>query len=358
MKVLKPEENPRAKLSEMFEGIQYKLIDLPDSVYIGKVDKFLVNDQNMILGDFYQSAQVMVLDAEGNYKVSIKHLGGGPGEYIEINDVSLNPENNTIDILSPNKIIRFDMEGRFIEEFFLPLRVYKFLSLGENEFLFYVPSNMAKELVDDQFSDYSLLKWNLEEITPIFEDRVNNDNIPFFAERDVLKVVDGEILFSMTFCDTIYSLKDLEYKKAFALDFGNKKYPLEDFEKYGVDNILNDPAYRENYAYHRPNIHYDGRRLVTSYRYEGVKKTMIYDQLKDTIYAGVFFENDIDLGLPYLAIKGLYNNKIFTLHQPEEFLNHFNGLSDRNQKVDDNFLRIVDDISEQTAIVMGVYNLK
>lgn len=102
-------------LSEKFEDIRYVLLDYSDSLplvnpYIVKFSatKILVSDRVL--------DNILIFDNEGNYLNGILSTGEGPGEFIQIEDFQLIDDFIFVQDNRLRKILKFTLEGDFVEE--------------------------------------------------------------------------------------------------------------------------------------------------------------------------------------------------------------------------------------------------
>jgi hypothetical protein len=341
-------------ISDIFDSISYLPVRLPQGYGIGQFDKVEISDGQIFVGDFYQSNQVLILDSLGNCLGSINALGEGPGEYLQLTDFSIDWKDENITILAPNKILKFDFLGNFISESEIPVTgAYKFISASEGEYVFYLPSNMAEELVENRIADGILYKSDMKGSVPILSQRMKSKNIPFFAERNILSLFGNELVFSNHFSDTIYLFEDFTLRKKIVLEFGNRKFPLKDFSEKGPD-LLNDRNYLENYNYHAPNLFYDGEFLISRYIDRGWVNLLLNVKTNKTVTVAEF-ENDLDGGLNYMNIKYLNDNQVYCFHYPEEFIELQNDKLDEHAVFDGGLSGLS---KEEMSFVIVKYHLK
>jgi hypothetical protein len=93
---------------------------LPDDLIAARINKILLHEGFLVLCDFHFNYQITILDKDLNKISVINNYGEGPGEYMSISDVVINDFKKSIDVLSLNRIIRFDFKGNFVEEFKTP----------------------------------------------------------------------------------------------------------------------------------------------------------------------------------------------------------------------------------------------
>jgi hypothetical protein len=308
------------KASDLFKKITYIPLKLPEKIVFGGIDKLVVTDSHYIVGDFYNSQKILVFDQAGKFLSQIFRLGEGPGEYLQLTDFSVIESEALISILSPTKLLFFDFEGNFIHETKLSIKgVYKSQSLKDDTHLYYIPGNMAKSLVDERFNEFILFLDEAGEITPLVRTVEIYEHVPFFSERDNLKINYNEIIFSFNFSDTIFLLNKEEIQAKFVLDFGKEKFPVRIFQEQNHDDILNNPELQEKYAIHFPNLHYEYPWLITKYR-KSNWVTVFFNRDLDKSFVFYTMINNLDNGLDYLNIKYLKGKKIYGVHRAEELI--------------------------------------
>ena len=67
------------------------------------------------IGDYNR---VFVINKKGEFLHTIGRIGGGPGELVNISDVSIDKENKYVYLYSGDmkSLFRFDYEGRFLKK--------------------------------------------------------------------------------------------------------------------------------------------------------------------------------------------------------------------------------------------------
>lgn len=79
------------------------------------INKLVVYEDNYYILDKTGKRQVLVFDANGEYKYSIGNAGKGKGEYTNIEDFTIDKENNRIVILAyPSTAYVYNLDGSFL----------------------------------------------------------------------------------------------------------------------------------------------------------------------------------------------------------------------------------------------------
>jgi hypothetical protein len=108
--------NEPIELSRIASKIEYIFLETSDECLIDKIDKILIDDDQVFI---FNKKQFFVFYSNGKFKNSVGSYGKGPGEYLRIMDFTINTNENEIYIYDSDqqKIIVFNYEGNFICEF-------------------------------------------------------------------------------------------------------------------------------------------------------------------------------------------------------------------------------------------------
>jgi len=85
---------------------------------IGKIAKTIIHKNRLYILDSRVTNSVYVFDLEGNWISSIAKKGNGPGEYIILEDMYIDPTNATLNLVASanKKIMTFDLEGKRLQK--------------------------------------------------------------------------------------------------------------------------------------------------------------------------------------------------------------------------------------------------
>lgn len=126
-----------AKIGEKINQLSAIPLETNPESLIGNIEQLrITNEKVFILDD--QNHAILVFDNDGRFLLKISAQGKGPGQYQFLRDFIIDEINNEIIILgSPNKVIRFDMSGGFIDEKSLGFTPLKFVSMNEESYFFW-----------------------------------------------------------------------------------------------------------------------------------------------------------------------------------------------------------------------------
>ncbi len=105
----------RMMLSDLCDSIWCIPLETKSQSLFKKPDKLIVYDQRFYILDKSGAEKILVFNEDGSYCHSIGTKGNGQGEYITIEDFTLDEEKEQVVILSyPSKVYIYDLNGNFI----------------------------------------------------------------------------------------------------------------------------------------------------------------------------------------------------------------------------------------------------
>lgn len=114
-KLRKPDKDPF--LSEIASDLQFIKLETKPDCLIGSISSISRIGENYLITS-EAGKTLYVFNNQGRYICSIGRLGKGPGEFLEIYGLSIDPLTNHIYVLDNGqvKLIEYNQDGRFIQE--------------------------------------------------------------------------------------------------------------------------------------------------------------------------------------------------------------------------------------------------
>jgi len=272
--------------------------------------------------------KIFIFNQEGELTGLINNYGEGPGEYTAILNFVFDPINNLIEVLTVERIIKFDLAGNFLDEFKLPIKIENFIVTGQNEYLAFIPPYMFNEVLPNDGKDFDLYIINLENknIDPIVPD-VFSHKAFHFTEKGNLFLNGNKSYFSTTSVDTIYKIVNAKLEEKIVLDFGKFRLNRKEFHGLGSQQRAfkrNQEEFVNKTFWHYPHLSTNGNTLITNYlNRKGYKLTVVeLDQGK--AWTSPSWTNDIDGGLEWFNAPFIFENSIFSFMSNEVILDHYN----------------------------------
>ncbi len=128
-----PEEISPIINGEFLDSITPIPLETKAQCQIGNICKFkVINGKIYVLDDSQNS--LFIFDSKGNFLNKISKQGHGPGEYLKLCDFLI--DNNIIEILGYKKIIKFNLNGNYIDEIDLNVLSRAFVkTLNDNYYI-------------------------------------------------------------------------------------------------------------------------------------------------------------------------------------------------------------------------------
>lgn len=121
--------------SDLFESGRVVYLETTTDSHIASIDRIICDSRYIYILDSRLQA-VFIFDQDGKYIEKIKNIGRGPGEYIQLSDITIDDNGNII-LLSnnPEKLIVLNVEGKVIRQISLD-NTYMDMAYGQSTFVF------------------------------------------------------------------------------------------------------------------------------------------------------------------------------------------------------------------------------
>lgn len=311
---------PEKKLSSIGKTVHYIPIEDNDQCILQHPAILSINDDAIIIED--NRKYIYRFDTLGKMIWKLDAVGRGPGEYVQIRDIEVDYDNDTLYILDnyQRKIIRYDLRhANYLNETRIPLSTEAF-TLFNNGFVLWNP---PWSFIDQDYC-YFLTFIDRAGTTIAHINRIGNNNnfrgglltsTNFYSLEDALLIKD-------TYHDTIYQILPNDHLKPHAV-ISCGKYTIS-------REISEDPFLREKYQdeYISQVVFLESKDYFFISFFFGKFYLVIYDKNLGTFVCRTtgapdeyaHLGNDLDNG-PAFAPFFISGNKLYSLVSPLEFLN-------------------------------------
>lgn len=305
--------NEEFKLSSIFSNYSLLSLENSKSSFIGEISKIEYYDSLLLVLDKKHLSKIFVFNnTDGKFYRTIGKIGQGPGEYLSLNDFSIDKENNKVYLLcNKNKIYTYSLLGEFIEVKDLPFYASQFEFQNER-FYFNCDTRSTHQLViTDKF---------IKILSKHFENNLYKDayreQIHHFQKRN------EEIIFHRFLDNNIYKIdKNGEISVCYRLNLGNDAICLSDISNFSQEELKKELKRATFYKYFTETNNY---AFVVFFK-SGIPYISIYDKIskKSMTYK---YENSFND----------YLNDNIPILEYEHFSNGFAGVLPYNSSINDN----------------------
>lgn len=229
-------------IDKIVDSYSYVRLESGKSSLIGKIDQLLLCDSFIVVVDKRIAKSIFVFDYNGKFINRISRLGNGPGEYLLINHVAIN-DNNEVCILDNMKgrVTLFDISGKLISSHDLPFKSVKMEFLGNDNILFDVQDCSAisgnKRIVEK--SCYVLTDSNFKVIYAFGDDHsYHNPSFQSYME-DFLKS-DGKLYCRLDHGNTIFELDRDSVTARYEISLKGEKLYAPTIEDLSTPNLYTE----------------------------------------------------------------------------------------------------------------------
>lgn len=296
-----PNDSKEYRLSELFRSCRFVELEYADKKPIRSIRKMLIDEERIFI--LNSNLSIFIYDLEGQYIADISRRGHGPGEYLGIYDFILDNESKNIFIndLRGQKILVFDYNGNFLNEWITGLNAFSFNKIDGN-LIYYIGCNM------NDIKNSRLLFFNADgelylDYFPITE---NEANYLYVVDNTNFPIYGSDRLFLYSQNDTIYDLNGHGLSKKYAINFNGKNIPAR-FYKNNFEDIIEffEAVSERKYAGLIDNYYETPQKILFTYHYDKSLRLVLVDKkswetfnLKGFIddMTGINIINKIDYG--------------------------------------------------------------
>jgi hypothetical protein len=215
------------KYSEIFSQIDYKLLEAPDGIIVGKTDK-LIEAENLFF--LKSNGKIFIFRKNGRFLSKVDQQGEGPNQYRAITDFIVDTLTHRIEILDNRSfsVFEFDFNGKFSNTWKHGILSFQFYKISQDKYLFYADKELSASY-NGRFLLYDRAK---EKVTsyylPIDRRRIKYEGFldvnNFFSAQD-------EVLISCSGNDNIFSFRSGKIRPKYIFDFGVNSVPDDFYDK-------------------------------------------------------------------------------------------------------------------------------
>jgi hypothetical protein len=306
------DENP-VKLSDV--GLIYDIeilnLDCKEAIF-GFANKIIRYKNRIFLLDMGQTNSVVIYDTLGNFVNQIDKRGQGPNDYIQLFDIFINHEDETLNLVSfaDYKILKHDLDGNIIRVEKMPKMFFRIVKTKDG----YIGD--VNNLSQDKpyklwtFSNEMELQEGFFELDPSWDSKAMAGQI-FSTYKD-------RIYYTTPMDFNIYALKDGKFSIAYTFDFGKWALPetYREYDKY--ERLLETGDGEKVYILDINKFQETQNYLIAKVVHQSKPRMCIYNkQTKKTYLASLWAPKD-KYAFDFGNIIGMDETAIYALIEPSD----------------------------------------
>jgi hypothetical protein len=329
---ISPENAGTLKYSEIYSKIELIPIETDTAFLIDEVQKLIVENDKYF---FQCNNKILVFNSSGRPLYKIENVGKGPGEYIALGDIILNEGRLELYDSKQRKIIQYDKNGRYLDEWRCGIDAYSFVKLNSDLYAFYVGAggyynNTNKKLLVFSKKKGKVIDGYIE--TPDYEMKYMH-----FADLINFQQYKEEVYFLYSFNDTIYSISSTGIFPRYFIDFGKFRLPgrylegrYNGIEAFFSGCLKSGSAFKlmgffESDEYIISSFFYNGFNYIHFYYSKSKREARVVDAyLDDMLAKGIEFKTSF-YNLPF-TVK---DNKTYTITNAYELMAKIDSLKSK-----------------------------
>ena len=233
---------------DYFSHIELIPLETNNDVLVGFVNEIIHYHGRYYVFD-KQQKMVIIFDEMGKFIFQINKRGRGPGEYIEIKDIFLNPFTECIDILDIGAVHSYDLSGKHVKTTRLinqdspssSLLQYpcSFIALNEKTYVFYSSIPQRSNSFPYKIDYYDIEKANVFHREYEVDNYLNTYWVAETMSPTRFYEYNGKFFFSYLVDNVTYEVGQESLIKAYTWDFGRHNYDARNLNVVpGVKKIL------------------------------------------------------------------------------------------------------------------------
>jgi hypothetical protein len=217
--------------SEIVDETKIIKLKTPSNIVVGQIDKLIVSDTSMFIMDELTSS-VYCFNLLGDFNYVIDNYGGGPEEYLDISDISLNNSLGHIEILDRQgqKVVSYDANnGEFFGSKSFDFFASTFASLNKGKRVFHTSNYPNHQLFGD--NDFAKTIYVVDNNNSIesknFRFKDGLDKVRLVTKWNLFSGMNNRVVYYTPLYDNrVFEILEDEFRLRYLIDFG--KYSFSD----------------------------------------------------------------------------------------------------------------------------------
>jgi len=219
VKTFKVDVDQRSQLSDFIDDCRYVKLETNERSIFSEPYQLRVSDD--FIGILSKN-RVVIFDSNGRFINDIDRRGQGPDEYIELADILFDGDKVLLLSKYPGKIIKCTVDGDVLNTYDLDYGFSHFAKIDDDKLL------LTSENSNNSGFNFIIFDKSKNELTQKFDSFDDNESMVFNDFNAVLCRRDSSFFVTHPFDHTVYRLSGDEFTPAMEFKFNTKKQLPED----------------------------------------------------------------------------------------------------------------------------------
>lgn len=320
------DQSDSVRLSNIASNVDKVQLETNEASLITRIQDIKKTDEYIFVND--AGTRVLQFDSAGMFVKQIGNSGKGPGEYLGINSLAIDSQNNLVYVASFRQILVFDFSGKLIKVI-KQKSMPEFITVVGDE-LWVVATSLANKLENGTYLNITnLIKYNLQGnltdsmiIIKVFltgQAGTINPQSYYISDLGNSQYIYYPVLLPEPITrDTIYEISGNELAPSIKLDFGDAARPVNGRKQIFFGNVFRTEKY-----------------LFAEYTYNKNRTIFCYDFTDEArYYAKQGFSDDFFVtGVVQLKPLNLENGIMYFVKDAFELVGKIDGVSENSNPV-------------------------
>ncbi|MDR1593633.1 MAG: 6-bladed beta-propeller [Prevotellaceae bacterium] len=220
-----PKALNEVNMSDIFSKVDYIPLETNDECLIGRIEQILVYKDRLYLLDRFQTKSVFCYSKDGKFLYQIDKKGQGPGEYIDIDNISIDHDNDRLLLYFNHNVLEYDLNGNYVKTHHFDIWAHQFTYIGNNCAAFYGGYTTNREYEKENMTPNLFITENYKKVihTDLYFRSTRNISALIGLFSNFSNDYSGTVSFLSSYNDTVYHLTPNAVKRAYYIDFGKMK---------------------------------------------------------------------------------------------------------------------------------------
>lgn len=253
-------------ISQFTTGMDVIPLETSPDCLIGNINNIKFDDEFVYIKDVIFKG-IYVFDRKGKFVDKLYKEGQGPGEYLSIDDFTVDKEKNTIEVFDGHrkKLLIYGLPSfNYIGEIAVPLSVaFRF---EKKDGIYYFNTNGLRNTVNEEKTNSEIIAFDpdTKKLIPLFDKVLPDEVNRSFSINGFSANKKGLLFFSKAWHDQFYIIDKMSATPILSIDAGMRGIPerIKNGTYEQQEKFMNSGTSKDQYLFFRLALYDDDKIIV------------------------------------------------------------------------------------------------